>query len=338
MRAHSAFAAYLYNKQHKIHFLSSKKIKNRKKHYANPVFCTIYSTMEQNNDTFNEYDTTVDMVKKYIVTKTIHVTMAETRFYKNLAITKRKADEQGFLNIHESMALKSARFRIYNGDSGAVYSHAEKVRKAEEVKAALDTMKKNSATKHELNNRFKEWKKNNKNYNDIMNAIGEAQIERLRALGLSLDKLTSQKEGFKHVKTVLENAVLEGKISPAQVMSYKLGTWHYLSTPSLRGPAGKKQDDAHPGQSAPPPPVKVQKKPAVTQDESILPKTPEALLAAKVVLDDIVQRCGYPAGTPVLPAKILPLLNLAETRGYITREERPAFEKTLQPLMDDALA
>ena len=57
--------------------------------------------MEQNNDSFNEYDTTVDMVKKYILTNTIQVTMAETRFYKNLAISKRKADEQGFLNVNE---------------------------------------------------------------------------------------------------------------------------------------------------------------------------------------------------------------------------------------------
>ena len=294
--------------------------------------------MEQNNESFNEYDTTVDMVKKYIITNTIHVTMAETRFYKNLAITKRKADEQGFLNINESMALKSARFRIYNGDSGAVYSHAEKVRKAEEVKEALETMKKNSATKHELNNTFKEWKKNNANYNDIMNAIGESQIEKLHTLGLSPDKLTSQKEGFKHVKTVLENAVQEGKISPIQVMSYKLGIWHYLSAPNLRNLAGKKQDGAKPVQSAPPLTPEVKKKSADTQDESILPKTPEAILAAKVALSQIIERCGYPAETPVKPAKILPLLNLAETRGYITKEERPAFEKALQPLMDDALA
>ena len=294
--------------------------------------------MERNNNTFNEYDTTVDLVKKYILTNTIHVTMAETRFYKNLAITKRKADEHGFLNIHESMALKSARFRIYNGDSRAVYSHAEKVRKAEEVKEALETMKKKSATKHELNNRFKEWKVTNTNYSDIMIAIGESQIEKLHALGLSLDKLTSQKEGFKHIKAVLENAVQEGKISPKQVMSYKLGTWHYLSAPNLRSSSWEKQDDAKPVQSAPPLPPEAQKKYAVVPDASIIPKTPEALLAAKVALAQVIQRCGYPAETPVLSAKIIPLLNLAETRGYISREERAAFEKALQPLVHSALA
>jgi hypothetical protein len=294
--------------------------------------------MEQNNDTFNEYDTTVDMVKKYILTNTIQVTMAETRFYKNLAISKRKNDEQGFLNVNESMALKSARFRIYNGDSGAVYSHAEKVRKAEEVKGALENIKKNSATKYELNNRFKEWKENNSNYNDIMIAIGESQIERLHDLGLSLDKLTSQKEGFNHVKTVLENAVQEGKIAPGQVMSFKLGTWHYLSAPNLSALVGKKQKDVKRSQSASPLPAEVQEKPAVTPDESISVKTPEAILAAKVVLDEIIKRCGYPAGTPVLPEKIIPLLDLAETREYITKEERQVFEKNLQPLIDTANA
>ena len=293
--------------------------------------------MEQNNDTFNEYDTTVDMVEKYILANTIQVTMAETRFYKNIANSKKKADEQGFANLRESMALKSARFRIYNGDSGAVYSHAEKVRKAEEVKAALDRMKENAATKYELNNRFKEWKENNTSYNDIMVAIGESQIERLHELGLSLDKLTSQKEGFKHVKAVLENAVKEGKISPGQVMSYKLGTWQYLSTPNFRSFVEQKQNDDKPGQFAPPLPPEVQNKTAVTLDKSISQKTPEALLAAKVALAEILQRCKYPAGTPVQPAKILPLLNIAETKGFITKEERPAFEKALQPLVDAAL-
>ena len=296
------------------------------------------SIMEQNNDTFNEYDTTVDMIKKYILTNTIQVTMAETRFYKNLAISKRKADEQGFLNVNESMALKSARFRIYNSDSGAVYSHAEKVRKAEEVKGALENIKKNSATKYELNNRFKEWKENNSNYNDIMIAIGESQIERLHDLGLSLDKLISQKEGFKHVKTVLENAVQEGKISQGQVMSFKLGTWHYLSAPNLSSLVGKKQNEVRRGQSAIPFPAEVQEKPAVTPDEAISVKTPEAILAAKVVLDEVIKRCGQPAGTPVLPGKIIPLLDLAETREYITKEERQVFEKNLQPLIDTANA
>jgi hypothetical protein len=292
--------------------------------------------MEQNNDTFNEYDTTVDMVKQYIMSNTIQVTMAETRFYKNLAISKRKADEQGVANINESMALKSARFRIYNGDSGAVCSHAEKVRKAEEVKSALETMKKNSATKHELNNRFKEWKEINSNYKEIMVAIGESQIERLHVFGLSPDKLTSQKEGFKHVKDVLENAVKEGKISPSQVMSFKLGTWHYLSAPSFRSAAEQKQDDAKSGQSVLPLPAKAQNNSADTQDKSIPIKTPEALLAAKVVLDEIIQRCGQPAGTPVQPAKILPLLDLAEKKGFITKEERLGFEKALKPLIDSA--
>jgi hypothetical protein len=289
--------------------------------------------MEQTDDSFNEYDTTVDMVKKYILTNTIQVTMAETRFYKNLAISKRKNDEQ-IINIHESMALKSARFRIYNSDSGAVYSHAEKVRKAEEVKAALENMKKNSATKYELNNRFKEWKENNSNYNDIMIAIGESQIERLYELGLSLDKLTSQKEGFKHVKAVLENAVQQGIISPGQVMSYKLGTWHYLSAPNLSSLVGKKQNDVKRGQPVISLPAEVRDKPAGTPDESVATKTPEALLAAKVVLDEIIKRCGYPAGTPVLPGKIIPLLDLAENRGYITSEERQVFQKTLQPLIE----
>jgi len=293
--------------------------------------------MEQNDDAFNEYDTTVDMIKKYILTNTIQVTMAETRFYKNLAISKRKNDEQ-VVNVTESMALKSARFRIYNSDSGAVYSHAEKVRKAEEVKMALENIKKNSPTKYELNNRFKEWKDNNSNYNDIMIAIGESQIERLHELGLSLDKLTSQKEGFKHVKTVLEDAVQEGKISPKQVMSFKLGTWHYLSAPNLSSLIGKKQNDVRRGLSVSSPPAEVKEKPAVTPDESISVKTPEALLAAKVVLDEIIKRCGYPAGTPVLPGKIIPLLDLAETREYITGEERKAFEKSLQPLIETANA
>jgi len=292
--------------------------------------------MEQNSDTFNEYDMTVDMVKKYILTNTIQVTMAETRFYKNLAITKRKADEQGFLNVNESMALKSARFRIYNGDSGAVYSHAEKVRKAEEIKETLDTMKNNSATKYELNNRFKEWKVNNTDYSNIMVAIGESQIERMYELGLSLDKLTSQKDGYKHVKAILDDAEKEGKISPEQVMSYKLGTWHYLSAPKFRKLIEKKQNDVKQSQSAVPLPVDIQKKSAVTPDESISVKTPEAILAAKVVLDEIIQRCGYPAGTPVQSAKIIPLLDLAENRGFITKEERLAFEKTLQPLIDTA--
>jgi DNA-binding PadR family transcriptional regulator len=291
--------------------------------------------MEQNSGTYNEYDTTVDMVGKYILANTIQVTMAETRFYKNLSNTKKKADEQGFGNLRESMALKSARFRIYNGDSGAVYSHAEKVRKAEEIKTALETMKRNSATNTELNNRFKEWKENNANYNEIMFAIGESQIERLHELGLSLDKLTSQKEGFEHVKAVLENAVQEGKIASGQVMSYKLGTWRYLSAPNIRSIIGQKQNDAKSGQS-PLPSTEAQKKTPVTPDESISPKTPEALLAAKVVLDEIIQRCGYPAGTQVQSAKILPLLNLAEAKGFITKEERPAFEKALQPLIDAA--
>ena len=288
--------------------------------------------MEQNNAAYNEYDTTVDMVDKYIITNTIQVTMAETRFYKNLSNFKRKANEQGFISVDESMALKSARFHIYNGDSGAVCSHAEKVRKAQEVKTALEIMKKNSATKYELNNRFKEWKENNSNYNEIMVAIGESQIQRLHALGLSLDKLTSQKEGFKHVKAVLEEAVKAGKISPDQVMSYKLGTWRYLSVPNLHGLVEQKQNDAKYGQSAP---TEVQKEIAVTQDKSIPQKTPEAILAAKVVLDEIIQRCGYPAGTPVQSAKILPLLDLAEARGYIAKEERAGFEKTLQPLIDN---
>ena len=291
--------------------------------------------MEQNNSTYNEYDTTVDMVEKYILANTIQVTMAETRFYKNLSNTKKKADEQGFGNLRESMALKSARFRIYNGDSGAVYSHAEKVRKAEEVKTALETMKKNSATRTELNNRFKEWKTNNENYNEIMIAIGESQIEKLYDLGLSLEKLTSQKEGFKHVKAILENAVQEGKIPPEQVMSYKLGSWHYLSTPQFRSLAVQKQNNAKPSQSASPLPTNVQKKPDVTQDSSITIKTPEALLAAQVVLDEIIKRCGYPAGTPVQSAKIIPLLDLAETREYITKDERQGFEKALQPLLMD---
>jgi hypothetical protein len=290
--------------------------------------------MEQ-DDIFNEYDTVVDMVEKYILTNTIQVTMAETRFYKNLSNSKRKTDEQGFTNIRESMALKSARFRIYNNDSGAVYSHAEKVRKAEEVKAALEGMKKKLATKHELNNRFKEWKKNNTNYNEIMVAIGESQIERLHELGLSLDKLTSQKEGFKHVKAVLENAVQAGKISPGQVMSYKLGTWRYLSAPNLHSLIKRKYNDAKLGLSVPPSPsMEIQKKTAVTPDKPIPQKTPEALLPAKVALDKIIQRCGYPAGTSVQPAKILPLLNLAEAKGFITKEERPEFEKALQPLVD----
>jgi len=289
--------------------------------------------MEQNNDSFNEYDTTVDMVKKYILTNTIQVTMAETRFYKNLAISKRKNDEQ-VVNVYESMALKSARFRIYNSDSGAVYSHAEKVRKAEEVKSALENMKKNSPTKYELNNRFKEWKENNSNYNDIMIAIGESQIERLHELGLSLDKLTSQKEGFKHVKAVLDNAVQQGIISPGQVISYKLGTWHYLSAPNLSSLVGKKLNDVKRSQSVISLPAEVKEKPADTPDESISAKTPEALLAAKVVLDEIIKRCGYPAGTPVLPGKIIPLLDLAENREYITGEERQVFQKTLQPLIE----
>ena len=295
--------------------------------------------MEKSSDTYNEYDTTVDMVEKYILKNTIQVTMAETHFYKNLSNFKKKSDEQGLANIRESMALKSARFRIYNGDSWDVYSHAEKVRKAEEVKTALETMKKNTPTKYELNNKFKEWKENNANYIEIMVAIGESQIERLHALGLSLDKLTSQKEGFEHVKTVLENAVQEGKISPGQVMSYKLGTWYYLSTPNLRSFAGQKQDDVKIGQPAPAPP-KVQKKPdvTVTPDKPPPQKTPEALLAAKVVLDEIIKRCGYPAGTPVQPAKIFPLLDLAESKGFITKEERPGFEKALQPLVDAAPA
>jgi hypothetical protein len=291
--------------------------------------------MEQNNSTYNEYDTTVDMVEKYILANTIQVTMAETRFYKNLSNTKKKADEQGFGNLRESMALKSARFRIYNGDSGAVYSHAEKVRKAEEVKTALETMKKNSATRTELNNRFKEWKTNNENYNEIMIAIGESQIERLHALGLSLDKLTSQKEGFEHVKAVLENAVQEGEISPGQVMSYKLGTWRYLSAPNHHNLAEQKQNDTD---QSPFSPNEDQKKAAVTPGESITPKTPEAILAAKVVLTEIIQRCGYPAGTTIPPEKILPLLGIAETKGFITKEERPGFEKALQPLLDDAHA
>ena len=287
-----------------------------------PAFVLPYSNMEQDNTTFNEYDTTVDMVKKYILTNTIQVTMAETRFYKNLAISKRKNDGQGFLDVTESMALKSARFRIYNGDSGAVYSHAEKVRKAEEVKSALERIKKNSATNYELNKRFKEWKENNTNYDDIMVAIGESQIERLHTLGLSLDKLTSQKEGFKHVKDVLENAVQEGKIAPDQVMSFKLGAWHYLSAPRFRSLAIQKQNDAKPSPAA------------IPQDGSISQKTPEALLAAQVVLDEIIQRCKLPAGTQVQPAKILPLLDLAENKGYISGEERPGFEKALQPLLD----
>ena len=294
--------------------------------------------MEQNNDTFNEYDTTVDMVKKYILTNTIQVTMAETRFYKNLAISKRKADEQGFLDVTESMTLKSARFRIYNGDSGAVYSHAEKVRKAEEVKSALERIKKNSATNYELNKRFKEWKENNTNYNDIMVAIGESQIEKLHMLGLSLDRLTSQKEGFEHVKAVLESAVQEGKIAPDQVMSYKLGTWRYLSAPNLRGLVGQKQSGAKLGQSVPALSQEAGNKPSATTNESIVPKTPEALLAAKVVLDEIIQRCKYPAGTQIQPSRILPLLNLAETKGFITKEERPAFEKALRPLIEGAPA
>ena len=279
--------------------------------------------MEQNNETFNEYDTTVDMIGKYVLTNTIQVTMAETRFYKNLSNSKRKADEQGFANICESMALKSARFRIYNGDSGAVYSHAEKVRKAEEVKAALERMKKNSATKYELDKRFKEWKENNASYTEIMVAIGESQIERLHELGLSLDKLTSQKEGFEHIKAVLEDAVKAGKIAPGQVMSYKLGTWQYLKTPNFRNHV----------QSISP---ETQKKTAVTP-ESVSAKTPEALLAAKVALAEIIQRCGYPAETSIQSAKILPLLDLAESKGFITKEERPAFEKALQPLLDAAL-
>ena len=289
--------------------------------------------MEQNDDNFNEYDTTVDMIKKYILTNTIQVTMAETRFYKNLAISKRKNDEQ-VVNVHESMALKSARFRIYNSDSGAVYSHAEKVRKAEEVKAALENIKKNSPTKYELNNRFKEWKENNSNYNDIMIAIGESQIERLYELGLSLEKLTSQKEGFKHVKAVLDNAVQQGIISPGQVISYKLGTWHYLSAPNLSSLVGKKQNDVKRSQSLISLPAEVKEKPAGKPDESVAAKSPEALLAAKVVLDEIIKRCGYPAGTPVLPGKIIPLLDLAENREYITGEERQVFQKTLQPLID----
>jgi len=288
--------------------------------------------MEQNNNTYNEYDTTVDMVKKYILTNTIQVTMAETRFYKNLSNSKRKGDEQGYANIGESMTLKSARFRIYNNDSGAVYSHAEKVRKAEEVKSALETMKKNSATRTELNNRFKEWKENNANYNEIMVAIGESQIEKLHTFGLSLDKLTSQKEGFEHVKAVLENAVQEGKIPPDQVMSYKLGAWRYLCTPSLHSHIEQKQNEIESAIH----PTEVQNKTAVTPDGSISPKTPEALLAAKVVLDEIIQRCKYPAGTTVPPAKILPLLDLAETKGFVTKEERPGFEKALQPLLDAA--
>jgi len=293
--------------------------------------------MEQNDDNFNEYDTTVDMIKKYILTNTIQVTMAETRFYKNLAISKRKNDEQ-VVNVTESMALKSARFRIYNSDSGAVYSHAEKVRKAEEVKGALENIKKNSPTKYELNNRFKEWKENNSNYNDIMIAIGESQIERLHELGLSLDKLTSQKDGFKHVKAVLDNAVQEGKISSSQVMSFKLGTWHYLSAPNLSSLVGKKQNEVRRSQSVISPPAEIKEKPAVTPDESISVKTPEAVLAAKVVLDEVIKRCGYPAGTPVLPEKIIPLLDLAETRGYITKEERQVFEKNLQPLIESETA
>jgi DNA-binding PadR family transcriptional regulator len=291
--------------------------------------------MEQNSGTYNEYDTTVDMVEKYILANTIQVTMAETRFYKNLSNTKKKADEQGFGNILESMALKSARFRIYNGDSGAVYSHAEKVRKAEEVKTALETMKRNSATHTELNNRFKEWKENNANYNEIMFAIGESQIERLHELGLSLDKLTSQKEGFEHVKAVLEEAVQTGKIASGQIMSYKLGTWRYLSAPNFHDHLEQKQNDAKLGQSAFHP-TEVQKETHATPDESISLKTPEALLAAKVVLEEIIQRCKYPAGTQIQPAKILPLLNLAESKGFITKEERPGFEKALQPLLDEA--
>jgi hypothetical protein len=289
--------------------------------------------MEQNNAAFNEYDTTVDMVKQYILSNTIQVSMAETRFYKNLANTKKKVGDDGFSDIHESMALKSARFRIYNGDSGAVYSHAEKVRKAEEVKDALERIKEHSPTKYELNNRFKEWKENNTNYNEIMVAIGESQIERLHELGLSLEKLTSAKEGFEHVKVVLENAVQDGKISPGQVMGYKLGAWHYLNVPNLRSLVEQKQHDANFGQVAIPP-KEVQKKAAVAPDESISPKTPEALLAAKVALAKIVKRCGYPEGTPVQPSKIIPLLSLAETKGFITKEERPVFEKTLQPLID----
>jgi hypothetical protein len=285
--------------------------------------------MEQDNNAFNEYDTTVDMVKKYILTNTIQVTMAETRFYKNLAISKRKADEQGFLDVTESMTLKSARFRIYNGDSGAVYSHAEKVRKAEEVKSALERIKKNSATNYELNKRFKEWKENNSNYSDIMVAIGESQIERLHTFGLSLDKLTSQKEGFKHVKDVLENAVQEGKIAPDQVMSYKLGAWHYLSAPRFRSLA--ELNSAKSGAALP---ADAQDKPDAAQGGSISQKTPEALLAAQVVLDEIIQRCKLPAGTQVQPAKIPPLLDLAENKGYISKEERPGFEKALQPLLD----
>ena len=85
-----------------------------------------------------------------------------------------------------------------------------------------------------------------------------------------------------------------------------------------------------------PPPPEAQKETPVTQDNSITPKTPEALLAAKVVLDEIIQRCKYPAGTAVPPAKILPLLDLAETKGFVTKEERPGFEKALQPLLDAA--
>ena len=301
-----------------------------------PVFMLRYIVMDQNNETFNEYDTTVDMVNKYILTNTIQVTMAETRFYKDLANSKKKAYEPGFAELRESMTLKSARFRIYNNDSGAVFSHAEKVRKAEEVKSALETMKKNSATKYELNNRFKEWKENNANYSEIMVAIGESQIERLHEFGLSLDKLTSQKEGFEHVKAVLENAVQAGKIAPGQVMSYKLGTWRYLSAPNIRSLFKQKQNNAS-GQSASTA-NETQNKTNVTPGSSIPQKTPEALLAAKVALDEIIKRCSYPAGTQVKPEKIVPLLNLAEEKGFITKEERPAFEKALQPLMDTATA
>jgi len=293
--------------------------------------------MEQNNDTFNEYDTTVDLVKKYILANTIQVTMAETRFYKNLYNSKRKADEQGIISINESMALKSARFRIYNGDSGAVYSHAEKVRKAEEVKDALERIKENSPTKYELNNRFKEWKEDNSSYNEMMVAIGESQIERLHELGLSLDKLTSAKEGFEHVKSVLDSAVHEGKISPGQVMGFKLGTWRYLSAPNFHELVEQKQHDVKFGPSVLPLPHKeAEKETAVTPDESIPQKTPEALLAAKVALAKVIKRCGYPEGTPVQPAKIIPLLDLAEHKGFITKEERPVFEKNLQPLITSA--
>ena len=297
-------------------------------------FMPQYGIMEQNNASFNEYDTTVDMIKKYILSHTIQVTMAETRFYKNLANSKRKSGEQ-FIDVNESMALKSARFRIFNGDSGAVYSHAEKVRKAEEVKDSLDKLKESSPTKYELNNKFKEWKEDNASYNDIMVAIGESQIERLHEYGLSLDKLTSQKEGFEHVKVVLENAVQDGKISPNQVMSYKLGTWRYLSVPNLRGLVEKKQRKKL-SQSAVPTIVEEQKPTAAVPDESLSVKTPEALLAAKVALEKIIQRCGYPEGTPVQPSKIIPLLDLAENKGFISKEERPVFEKTLQPLITSA--